>query len=309
MRLTVAVAIGLLTLAAPSVVGAAYPGDNGRIAITSDWGCDGSYIQTLRPNGSGLRPLNERPCEREVEPDRFGSWTADGRTLVFNARRGPGGPDDVQSVMAARADGSDMRPLPVPYGEKPHTSPSGQQLVYERLSEAGVVEIWIVNIDGSGLTRLGTGRDPRFSPTGRTIAFVSRGLRLMSTDGTFIRRITRANVSQYDWSPNGRRLAYTTFGRNGKAGDLFTTGVRGQDRRRFTSSTRKEEASPAWSPDGRWIAFVRRVPGKGESGGPLRTVRRDRSTGRSRSRLVTKLPPPFESFVLHPTTLSWQARP
>jgi Tol biopolymer transport system component len=323
MRSVVLTAVGLLALAAPASVLAAYPGSNGRIAITSDWGCDGSYIQTVRPNGSGLRPLTEPPCERDGEPDLYTSWAADGQTLVFNARRVEGA-EETQDVMSARADGSDLQALPVPYGENPHLSPSSRQLVYRRVNEAGLGEIWIVNVDGSGLMRLRAGREPRFSPDGTTIAFLGpnrkdlghpqRGLFLMSTDGTILRRLTRANVTSYDWSPSGRRLVYATYRIDLDSGesrdDLFTIRVDGERKRRLTRTKNQDERSPAWSPDGRWIAFVRSSPGKGEGRGPLRTVRRDRPAGRSRSRLVVTLPQWFENFPpLHPTTLSWQPRP
>lgn len=294
-----ALAIALLALAAPSGALAAFPGENGRIAISGEWGCDGSTIKTVRQNGSGLQALGE--CNIH---DQYGTWTADGSTLLFKTWMDEG---RRQPVMTMEPDGSDRQELPAPDGDWAHPSPSGDQFVYERLNTvAERREIWKVNVDGSELMRLRAGAQPRFSPGGKTIAFLKgRGLWLMDLDGEIIRRITRGRIWHWDWSPTGRRLAYT---KTGEQSDIYTIGVRGQNRRRLTRTERKNESSPAWSPDGRWIAFVRHT--RPEARKPPE-VRRDRPGGGTRSKLVKTLPrlnePGFGT--LYPYTLSWQARP
>jgi Tol biopolymer transport system component len=215
--------------------------------------------------------------------------------------------------MTMRADGSDQQPIPAPDGDHPHPSPSGDRFVYARVDPvAQRTEIWIANFDGSGLMRLRPGRAPRFSPDGTSIGFVKGdGLWLMDLDGTIIRRITRAPVLDWDWSPTGRRVAYTKDLETGtieSASDLYTVGVRGQDRRRLSHSRHKYEASPAWSPDGRWIAFVRITTGKQEH---YREIRKKPARGGTRSTLVIT-PPRFierASGSLYATTLSWQPHP
>jgi hypothetical protein len=306
VRVAAAVAIALLGLVAPSGALAAFPGANGRIAVSGEWGCDGSTIKTVRPNGSGLRALGE--CNIH---DQYGTWTADGSTLLFKTWMDEG---RRQPVMTMEPDGSARRELPVPDGDWAHPSPSGDQLVYERLNPvAERTEIWKVNFDGSGLVRLRAGQQPRFSPNGNTIAFVRPtiggrqrgGLWLMDLDGEIIRRITRGRIAHADWSPTGRRLAYA---QSDEHSDIYTIGVRGQNRRRLTRTERKNEASPAWSPDGRWIAFVRIT--RPERRKP-QEVRRDLARGGTRSKLVVTLPRLIEPGfgTLYPYTLSWQARP
>ncbi len=305
MRLAV-VAIGLLSVTVPSAAFAAFPGENGRIAISAEWNCDGSMIHTVRPNGSGLQPLSA--CN---DYDRSGTWSADGQTILFRTRLDPEGRN--QPLMTMAADGSDGEVIPVPEGDHPYPSPSGDRFVYERVDTAAQrVEIWIANFDGSGLMRLRAGRAPRFSPDGTTIAFTRRrGLWLMDLDGTIIRRITRGRIGALDWSPTGRRLAYTKEIDSEtieSKSDLYTIGVGGRHRRRLTHSKHKYESSPAWSPDGRWIAFVRTTTGQQPH---YREIRKKLARGGTRSELIIT-PPRFiepASGSLYPTTLSWQPRP
>jgi Tol biopolymer transport system component len=290
---------------APSGALAGFRGENGRIAISAEWGCDGSYIKTVRPNGSGLRPLGV--CNAH---DRSGISSADGQTLLFKARLDPEGRNE--PLMTMGADGSARKVIPVPEGDYPYPSPSGDRFVYERVDLAAErVEIWGANFDGSGLMRLRAGRQPRFSPDGTTIAFTRQsGLWLMDLDGTVIRRITRAPVVNFDWSPTGRRLAYTKSIDTGtieSASDLYRIGVNGKNRRRLSHSKHKYESSPAWSPDGRWIAFVRDTTGKQEH---YREIRKKLARGGTRSQLVMTPPRYIEraSGSLYPTWLSWQPR-
>jgi Tol biopolymer transport system component len=312
----------VVLLAIPATATASFPGKNGRIAVSSDWGCPGAYIQSVRPDGSGVRPLGPEPCDDDGRPDQNGTWTADGRTLLFNGRIARD--DSKLTVLSMGARGGRRRPLPVPEGVAPQPSRSGEQLVYERHPAGGTTrpEIWRVKTDGSDPVRLGVGSKPRYSPNGRRIAFIGphvkqdgsgspaeRGLWLMDLDGEVIRRITDVEVNSFDWSPNGRRLAYATQPQHtGDRNDLYTIDVTGKRRRRVTKTARRRELSPAWSPNGRWLAFVR-VISRPEEQAPIVQVRKERVRSKRPSRLVIKLPFAFEAIngPAYPTTLSWQA--
>ena len=94
----------------------------------------------------------------------------------------------------------------------------------------GNSEIYVMNADGSGQTRLTNNsvRDdvPTWSPDGRTIAFVRRNggtssINLMNADGTNVRQITTFNSSNSSitWSPDGTKIAF------GGSSDIFTINV------------------------------------------------------------------------------------
>ncbi|HUF53223.1 MAG TPA: hypothetical protein VMR52_05545 [Dehalococcoidia bacterium] len=138
-------------------------------------------------------------------------------------------------------------------------------------------EIWLIRSDGSGLRRLTESpsedtrnQTPRWSPDGRLIAFSSTrhapspentdaDIYVMNRDGSRLQRLTyglrnglRESHSP-EWSPNGRRIAFTS---NGK---IYVMGADGSNLERLMTDqtfSSQVEGTPAWSPDGKRIAFA-----------------------------------------------------
>src|SRR5918997_2026205 len=81
----VLVAVGVLVLTMLLVVdepaGAAFPGQNGKIAFTSNRDGD-SEIYTMNPNGQGVDRLTNNP-KNDFEP----AWSADGNKIAFYSTR------------------------------------------------------------------------------------------------------------------------------------------------------------------------------------------------------------------------------
>jgi TolB protein len=104
--------------------------------------------------------------------------------------------------------------------------------------------------------------DPAWSPDGRRIAFVSRRdgrshLYVMRLDGSGVRRLTdsAADDASPTWAPDGRRIAFA------RGGDLFAIPSRGGPARRIGRALPGEALDPAWSPNGKLVAYDYRPPG------------------------------------------------
>ncbi|HEX6461738.1 MAG TPA: hypothetical protein VFZ58_00500 [Candidatus Saccharimonadales bacterium] len=87
-------------------------------------------------------------------------------------------------------------------------------------------------------------------------------LRLMQADGSHDYLVARG-AKHPVWSPNGQKLAYIL------QGQLFTMHVNGV-KKCLTCSSAVPAHSPAWSADGKWLAFVRTV--KAANGQPQSAI-------------------------------------
>lgn len=91
-------------------------------------------------------------------------------------------------------------------------------------------------------------------------------LYVVQADGRGLRALARAEApgSEPDWSPDGRRIVFRRLVGAGGAAEraqLFVVGADGRSPRNLTAASCKATClgneEPAWSPDGKRIAFVR----------------------------------------------------
>jgi TolB protein len=108
-------------------------------------------------------------------------------------------------------------------------------------------------------------KDPALSPDGLRIAFVSdrtgeEEIYLMNVDGSGVRRLTedldsrRAARWSPVWSPDGTRIAFASWDDSGTKVDIFTVDADGSDLTQLTD-TDDGEGGLTWSPDGDQIGY------------------------------------------------------
>src|SRR5205807_1353061 len=172
---------------------------------------------------------------------------------------GTGAPEiDVMS-----ADGTGERRV-IDQGSTPTWSPDGNKIAFVSYLD-GNGEIYVVNTDGSQVTRLTNNTDadtePAWSPDGKTIAFAvldgaAPGVYTMAADGTNRTQLTSGATSDQSpsWSPDGHHIAFATDRYGGNL-QIDVMKANGTARTRLTSD-KAFDTRPAWSPDGQKIAFV-----------------------------------------------------
>ncbi len=129
------------------------------------------------------------------------------------------------------------------------------------------LDIYVINADGSGVTRLttsiATDNGPTWSPDGSRIAFTStrdgdNEIYLMNADGSGQTRLTTHLAFDVSpaWSPDGSRIAFASDRDSITPGnlDIYVFNADGSGLTRLTTNSATDEG-PAWSPDGSRIAF------------------------------------------------------
>jgi Tol biopolymer transport system component len=186
-------------------------------------------LYTMDANGARVtRVTNDGFAEESP------AWTPDGKQIVFSANANDPDPNCLYppcnwDIFIMRADGTHVRQLTFgPDGELfPQVSPDGRKILFTRFVGLGDSAIYIMNIDGTGVTRIGT------PPA------------LLAGNG--------------HWSPDGTRIAIADNScLQCPASDIWTMNPDGSALVRVTSNN-QNELPGGWSPDGRWIVLTQRA--------------------------------------------------
>jgi serine/threonine-protein kinase len=216
--------------------------------------------ETIKPALAAAEPPSTRPRPGHLLMMALGGLAVAGILLTVSALTSH--PD---APLLGRRDAIAVAPE---LERWPALSPDGATLYYTISSAAGD-ELYAQQVNGDNPVPLtshlnGSQRFGAISPDGRTLLFSSDdGLYLMPALGGQARRLVeeRSGTDNLDflwvlpgaWSPDGRRVVYPDHD------TLYVQDVDGAGRTAVASGVFIH--SPAWSPDGDWIAYVQGNPG------------------------------------------------
>ena len=233
----------------------AVPFDLGRLAVA---GAPSPILEDVSSNGRAGGDF-----------DFAGSPSGPG-TFVYLAGRGPEG----WPVSWLDSSGK-TQPLHAPPGNyrTPRFSPDGKRLAFS-IGNAQGADIWVKDLDRDTPSRLsflpGMNVWPVWTPNGKNIVFQSQnaaapGMYWIRSDGSGAAQRLSGDKEffefPYSFSPGGMRLAFSRRGIGGGA-DIFTARVEGDPgqprlgKAELFLGTPFNEYFPAFSPDGRWLAYA-----------------------------------------------------
>ncbi len=225
---------------------------------------------SLSVTGSSI-PVLEEVSSNTTAGGNF-ALSASG-TLIFKS-----GKDDRTAGRISLFDSAgNIKPLLAVPGSyaTPRLSPDGKRLAFSMGdTSGGNSDIWVKDLDRDTPSRLtflpGGNNYPVWTPDGKSIVFRNGdGLYWIRADGAGeAQRLTSSQNAEYSYSisPDGKRLAFFNSGANGSM-DIFTAQIGGDPAQpklgkpELFIGTTFVEIYPAFSPDGRWLAY-----GSDESG-------------------------------------------
>jgi Tol biopolymer transport system component len=239
------------------------------LAFETKRGKTGDYeIFVMTPSGSRLTNVTTSWAD-DVAP----VWSPDGRRIAFVSWR------DTALGKSSLGSGSiylmDFDPIvgvsrnPIRLTQSgdhdgwPTWSPDGKRVAFYS-ERSGNRDIWVINVDGSGLTQLTDHPEddlhPAWSPDGTKIAFTSeRGgnpdVWVMNADGSNPVNLTKTpGRDRYPmWSPDGAQITFNT-NRDGNQ-EIYMMNANGSNQRNVSNSPGSKEGLADWSPDGRRLVL------------------------------------------------------
>jgi len=213
----------------------------------------------------GTYQLTESPKD-----DRYPNWSPDSTKIVFTSRRTGNG--DLFEVDVKEKSGYLQLTEQEVLEEYASYAPRGEGLLLARAAKKGLLRrkmnvVFLTRGSGTSAGRiLAEGDEPRFSPDGKKIVFVSRRTKnndiwLMNTDGTLQTQLTSSPKDDENpcFSPDGRHIVFAS----NRTGDfeIYVMEADGGNVRQLTSNP-SDDTQPCWSREN-FIYFTRkRAEGK-----------------------------------------------
>ena len=230
-----------------------------KIAFTSNSGGT-NKVWLMNTDGTGQAQLTSGASE-----DGNQKWSPDGTKLAYTSNGG-------YEIGVINADGTNQHTATNSndwWSSYPVWAPDSNRIAFQSgcyyCATPVYDEIFVVNADGTNLTRLttagGNEGEPVWSPDGNKLTF--RSLRngnyevySMNAGGTGQTNLSSAPGTDYGaaTSPSGDKIAFLSD-RNMLGSEIYSLLPDGTGRKNLTNST-GEESSPEWSPDGTKISYL-----------------------------------------------------
>jgi TolB protein len=226
--------------------------------------CEEIYV--MEPDGYRQTRITSNDAN-DSAPD----WSRRRETIAFHSNRRE--PLRRPEIFLMNLDGTDQRvvaSLGAAGAAFASFSPDGNKICFQ--SQTPPRDIYIVDIDGTGLTNLTSPEQPGangdnlrcdWSPKGNDIAFVSsrtgdQEIFVINADGSKLVRLTTepGRDANPAWSPNGDWIAFES-NRDGNA-EIYVMSAHGRKLTRLTFFD-AIDTKPSWSPNGDRVAFHRQI--------------------------------------------------
>ena len=249
----------------PVYAGDAHPNfsaDDSHLVYMSD-----GEIKTVEIKTGKVTNLTNSPTA-DLCPD----WSNDGASIVFDSRRD----DRKRDLYIMSAVGSNVRRLtnePNQQDKCPAFSPDDSHIAYICTAN-GDMDIFVINSNGGPVKNLTnhprSDRCPSWTPDGKKLTFMSNRTGsfevyiMDAEDGSNLKQLTSLKIKNSScWvasvSPDGKRVCFVgDFEGNN---DLYIMDIDGKNVRNLTQH-KAQDQWPAWSHNGKWIAFASTRSGK-----------------------------------------------
>lgn len=210
-------------------------------------------VFVMKPDGSEARQVTEVAGYDDHEAP---CWSHDGKFLAFSARNTK---TRDRACFVVNLAGTGLRE--VAKGRLADFSPDDRQIAFQVDGEGESARVFVQNVDGKSLTKIGPGRAPRWSIDGTALVY---------SDGTMLRSLDLVNdqrttvlpqpvaevLDGASWSPDGMRMAVVIRPTPYAKPQLLFVDVSNGQAAATPRWTAEIDGFTSFSPDGKQLAIA-----------------------------------------------------